>query len=148
MLKIPSVDPTLAKHETPITLRFTNYYGALAWNCIAVYADGYKNTLNKQVPVVRVLDATKHTTANRGLCMAQSWATYNSLSIPGAQEAYIAAMGGGNPLYPLIVVLATVASAQSFTSHNFRFEFLKHHEISSTFFHLASPCGGHCHCQQ
>lgn len=87
----------MGNYETPITLRFTNYFGAMWWNCIAAYSTDYEDTLTKTDPAVRVLDPILHTTANRGACIVQTIATYNSLSLPGAQEGFFANIGGNNP---------------------------------------------------
>ena len=68
-----------------MALRFTNYFGAMWWNCVAVYSTDYKDTLTKDYPVVRVpSDVQEHSSANRVACMAQTIATYTSLSLPEA----------------------------------------------------------------
>ncbi|CAB9500033.1 Phosphoesterase PA-phosphatase related [Seminavis robusta] len=97
---IPTLDPWLGNYETPFALRFTNYFGAMWWNCIAVYSTDYTDTLTKTDPAVRVPDVTLHTKANRVACMAQSTATYNSFSLPEAQEGYLDVIYGNNPFPP------------------------------------------------
>lgn len=94
---IPTLDPFLAKFETPMALRFTNYFGAMWWNCVAVYSTDFKDTLTKALPVVQVSDTSLHTTASRAACMAQATATYNSLSLPDANPGYIETISGNNP---------------------------------------------------
>ncbi|KAL7567114.1 hypothetical protein ACA910_009442 [Epithemia clementina (nom. ined.)] len=97
-VSIPALDAKLGGYETPMALRFTNYFGAMWWNCIAVYSDNYKDTLTQQDPAVKVLDTSLHTTANRGACIVQTIATYNSLSLPEAQEGFFSSISGNNPL--------------------------------------------------
>jgi hypothetical protein len=80
-----------------MALRFTNYFGAMWWNCVAAFSADYKDTLTKTDPAVRVTDPLLQTTTNRGICMVQSIATYNSLALPDAQEGFFANIGGNNP---------------------------------------------------
>ena len=68
------------------------------WNCVAAYSSDYKDTLTKEAPLVQVPDPTLHTSANRVACMAQTIATYLSLSIPEAQPAFLDVITGNNPL--------------------------------------------------
>jgi hypothetical protein len=75
-----------------MAIRFTSYFGAMWWNCIAAYSSvdsGYKDTLTKQAFVVPVLDTTIHTKSNRVACMAQTIATYTGLSIPDATAPFM-----------------------------------------------------------
>ena len=99
--QIPTLDPFLAKYETPIALRFTNYFGALWWNCVAVYSSNFKDTLTKTISTVQFSDASLHTTDSRAACMAQATATYNSLSLPEANPGYLDTIRGNNPFAAL-----------------------------------------------
>lgn len=78
-------------------MRYTNYVSAIWWNCVAVYSEDFKDTLTKEIPAVRVLDESLHTTSSRLVCMLQGVATYISLSLPEAKEFYMDIVGGNNP---------------------------------------------------
>mmetsp|Transcript_27820 Transcript_27820/g.47290 ORF Transcript_27820/g.47290 Transcript_27820/m.47290 type:complete len:563 (+) Transcript_27820:224-1912(+) len=97
-ISIRPLDKSLAQYEVPLILRFTNYFGANWWNCIAAYSTDYMDTLTKNYPVFRVPDVTLHTKANRVACMAQSISTYTALSLPEAQQDFLDVIWGNNSL--------------------------------------------------
>ncbi|KAL7567896.1 hypothetical protein ACA910_019616 [Epithemia clementina (nom. ined.)] len=48
------------------------------------------------VHAVKVLDPSLHTTANRGVCIVQTIATYNYLSLPEIQTGFFSSINGNN----------------------------------------------------
>lgn len=91
---IPQLDLELSKFETTLAIRFTNYYGAMWWNCVAAYSNTYMDSLTKGRPSVVVTDSNLHSSANRALCAAQSAVTYSALSMPGAVDNSVTALAG------------------------------------------------------
>lgn len=88
---IGALDLELVKFETPMTLRFTNYYTILFWNCIAVYDDNFLAADTNARPTVVSPDAATFTSQNRAKCAAQAAVTYSAFSMPTAVEGTIAA---------------------------------------------------------
>ena len=97
--QIPVLDASIASYETPLALRFTNYFGAIFWNSVAVYSADYKDTITKEAPTVQVPEAFSnlYTSPTRVACMAQAIATYASLSIPEASVPFLDTIAGNNP---------------------------------------------------
>eukprot|EP00523_Entomoneis_sp_CCMP467_P007781 CAMPEP_0168735780 /NCGR_PEP_ID=MMETSP0724-20121128/9516_1 /TAXON_ID=265536 /ORGANISM="Amphiprora sp., Strain CCMP467" /LENGTH=968 /DNA_ID=CAMNT_0008782947 /DNA_START=93 /DNA_END=3001 /DNA_ORIENTATION=- len=80
------IAPGISEYETPLAIRFSNYYRVLAWNCIATYSDSYKDTITKEKPAVAVPVTEMHQTPIRAACAAQAFVTYTSLSMPQGME--------------------------------------------------------------
>lgn len=91
---IGALDVELVTFETPITLRFTNYFTILFWNCIAVYDDTFLAADTNIRPTVVAQDASLFTSASRAVCASQAAVTYSSYSMPGAVDGTIAANAG------------------------------------------------------
>lgn len=45
-----ALTPVIKEHETPIAARFTSYYDATTWNCVAAFSDSYMDTLTQLRP--------------------------------------------------------------------------------------------------
>jgi hypothetical protein len=88
---IGALDLELVRYETPITLRFTNYFTIVFWNCIAVYDDTFLAADTNLRPTVASNDASTFTSENRAICASQAAVTYSAFSMPGAVEGTIAA---------------------------------------------------------
>jgi len=81
--------PFLKDFETPVTIRYTNFYDATFWNCIASYSESFKDLLTGEVPAVKVPDSmseTMFTTASRFECLVQGASTLNDLWFGGIPQ--------------------------------------------------------------
>ena len=86
-----ALDVELVKFETPITLRFTNYFTIVFWNCVAVYDDTFLAADTNVRPTVSSPDSATFLSANRAVCGAQAAATYSALSMPSAVDGVVTA---------------------------------------------------------
>ena len=91
---IGALDIELVKFETPITLRFTNYFVMVFWNCVAVYDDAFFDTDTGVRPTVVSPDSATFTSVNRAICASQAALTYSAMSMPTAVEGVVAANAG------------------------------------------------------
>lgn len=89
---VGALDLELVKFETPITLRFTNYFTIVFWNCVAVYDDTFFAADTNARPEVASLDTNTFTTENRAICASQAAVTYSAFSMPGAVAGTVDAL--------------------------------------------------------
>ena len=87
----PALVPTFNKYETPIASRFTSYYDATWWNCVAALSSEYKDSFSKERPAVVSTNPDSHTTSSRATCVTQATASLNDLFFGGI-DAYLDAM--------------------------------------------------------
>jgi hypothetical protein len=107
---IPILDAETNLYETPQIVRFTNYFGAMWWNCVAVYSDTHNDALTKVRPVVAVTDSTLHTATNKAVCAAQATVTYSQRSLPGAVTGVREVLAGIGLVYTQELLLPAVAA--------------------------------------
>ena len=97
---IPTLVQVLKGYETPIAIRFTNYFDSTWWNCVATYSSDFKDALTKERPAISSLDASTHTTQHRAACVVQATASLNDLWF-GGNDGYLEAM---NRAFPDLVI--------------------------------------------
>lgn len=91
LASIGALDSVFKEYETPLASRFTNYYSAMWWNCIATHSAGYRDTLTKERPSIVAPD-NKHTTQDRAACVVQATVSLTDLYF-GGNDALLEAIG-------------------------------------------------------
>ena len=113
---ITALDVEIAKYETPLAIRFTNYFGTAFWNCVAVYSNDLLAADTNARPDVPSLDPATFASGPRAVCGAQSAVTYSKFSLPSAVQGTVDALATINvtvaaDLHPGIAACDTSSSS-------------------------------------